>query len=263
MQDRILGILSDAGIRQEVRADYVRTFQMLGLAEAQAALVSDDILEKLSRADVALSDTEREVFAGFRDTQTRSKYIGQTNIAEAFDDALKRRARAFSGQIMVQIDDLDAGGTVANVSTHHEPLVQRGDKFAITETDDPDDLGGSFHAAVLNNVLHHETPERAAEILSGLSGKVTDRLVVVENTTLGATEDEQARDTALQFMHEYLFHRLLQDPAAHDTALPGNYDTAEGWAERIEALGWRLTHRDSFALEPHHTVLVFEKDAPG
>ncbi len=257
--ERISRILQDVGIRDAVHADYARTIAQLGVEEKQASFLAEDTLRRLETSGWDIRKTEADLFETFGIISARNKYIGATTLTGSFDNALQRRARAFSGQIMLQMADLQ-GGTVANISPHHEKLDAKGKGIAVTEADDPDQLAGRFSVAVLNNVLHHESPERAEEILRSVSSRAEQRLVVLENTTVGKTPAEQETDRAVQFMHEYLFHRLLQDPATHDTPLPGNYDTAEGWTERIENHGWRLSLRDTLPLEPHHTVLVFEKD---
>ncbi|MBK9585184.1 MAG: hypothetical protein KA099_08395 [Alphaproteobacteria bacterium] len=257
--ERITGLLQDAVVREAVHADYTRTIEQLGVEGAQARFLAENTLRRLETSGWDIRRTEADIFENFGIISARNKYIGATTLVGSFDNALQRRAKAFSGQIMMQMMDLK-GGTIANISPHHEKLEASKSSFQITEADEAEQLSGSFSVAVLNNVLHHEAPERADEILRSVSLKTDKRLVVLENTTVGRTPAEQEQDRAVQFMHEYLFHRLLQDPATHDTPLPGNYDTAEGWAERIENHGWRLSLRDSLPMEPHHTVLVFEKD---
>ncbi|MBK6897286.1 MAG: hypothetical protein IPH06_11905 [Alphaproteobacteria bacterium] len=257
--ERIKEVLANETIRQVVAEDYTRFFQQLGVAPFMASALANDTLLCLERPGWDLRRTEHEIYRNLRAMPAETKYIGAATVGDSFADMLQRRAKAFSGQIMVRMMDMK-GGSVANISPHHERLVSNRNDLKVTESENTDGLSGSFSAAVLNNVLHHEAPERADEILRSVSSKVTDRLVVLENTTVGKTPDEQAQDRAVQFMHEYLFHRLLQDPATHDTPLPGNYDTAEGWTQRIEEAGWRLNYRESHFMEPHHTVLVFEKD---
>lgn len=257
--ESIREVLADRTVRGSVLADYTRTLQQLGVKSDAAEALAGEIITRLEGSGPDLRSTEAEIHALFSSTPAANLYVKSGTITDTFADALQRRTRAFSGQIMNQMEDLE-GGTIAHVSPHHEKLSGANQDFSVTEIEDPDGLSGSFSAVVLNNVLHHEGPERAAEILQTLTPKVSNRLVIVENTTIGQGPKEQHADRAVQFMHEYLFHRLLQDPATHDTPLPGNYDTAEGWQERIENLGWRLSSRDHHFMDPHHTVLVFEKD---
>ncbi len=252
-------VLADQAVRGSVQSDYIRTLQQLGVKSDAAEALAGEIITRLEGSGPDLRSTEADIHALFSSTPAANIYVKSGTITDTFGDALQRRTRAFSGQIMNSMAGMQ-GGTIANISPHHEKLTAGIHSFEVTETDDADKLSGTFSAVVLNNVLHHEGPERAQEILQSLSHKVANRLVVVENTTIGQGPQEHAIDRAVQFMHEYLFHRLLQDTATRDTPLPGNYDTAEGWQSRIENLGWRLTSRDHHFMDPHHTVLVFEKD---
>lgn len=256
--DRIRAVLSNDALRASVCADYTRTLQQLGIGSSQASELAEEVITRLEGSISDLRGTEAEIYTLFSSTPAANNYIKSGTITDTFADALQRRARAFSGQIMNQMANMK-GATIANVSPHHEKLSSGTHGFAVTETDDVDHLSGTFSAVVLNNVLHHEGPERAEEILRSLGPKAGNRLVVVENTTIGQGPQEQTTDRAVQFMHEYLFHRLLQDPATHDTPLPGTYDTAEAWQARIENLGWRLSSRDHHFMDPHHTVMVFDK----
>lgn len=264
LQDRIHRNLADPDLRDGAREVYTSTLRKIGVAQDVAANLADRMIEELEQPGRSLREAESSIYSLFSSTMMRNKYVGTASISDAFADSQDRRSRAFSSQLGLWLDEMPAGSTVVNLSTDHEPLALTSRaNLQISDSRDPDAISGQFSMAVLNNVLHHASPERAAEILSTLSPKVTDRLVVIENTSYGETATDIARDTELQFMNEYLFQRLMLDPATHDVAIPANYGTAEEWSERIETLGWRLQERDSFPGDPHHTILVFEKDAPG
>ena len=263
IHDRIRGNLSSPEMRAAVRDDYAVTLKRFGMSLEDSTALADEIVCALEDGDTPLREIEHEVYEQFKAAPASSHFRRDSNLAETFSEALERRAGAFSGQVLLQLGDLPQETTsVLNVSRHNEPLKQDKTRFHVIEAEDTAGVIEPFNVAVLNNVLHHETPERANDIIWDVTEKGSTRLVIVENTTVGSTPEDVAFDREMQFMHEYLFHRLLQDPASHDTELPGNYDTAEGWKERIEALGWDMSFRDSFPMDPHHTVMVFDREMP-
>lgn len=250
--------LSDPAIRQGVAEAYARTFRSAGVAQDQTLPLAERVIDVLERepADRA----QAEIYALFAQTPAKTRFTGETNLAASFPSFLDLRAKAFSSQIMYMLQDLPEESLIANISPHHEPLRQRVPKYTIVEAEDAQGLSGSFQVAVLNNILHHEAPERAQALLNTVSESGVPRLVVIENATQGQSEREIEQDRAVQYVHEYLFHRLLPGPRSDAAPLPGNYDTADGWRAKIEQMGWRQSQRDSFIMEPHHTVMVFERE---
>lgn len=261
LQTRILRNLSDSDFREGTLAVYTSTLAKVGVEQGFASLLAERIVKELEKPGRNLREAERSIYEIFSTTMAHNKHVGTASISQAFADSQYRRSRAFSSQVGLWLNEMPPGSTVVNLSTDHEPLLLRGDgNVEVSDTSDPDAISGQFSGAVLNNVLHHASPQRAAEILSTLSQKVTDRLFVIENTSYGDSDARIARDAELQFMNEYLFQRLMLDPESHDVSIPANYRTAEQWSSQIEELGWRLQKRDSFPGDPHHTVLVFDKD---
>lgn len=250
--------LSDPAVRQGVAEAYARTFRSAGVAQNQTLALAEQVIGILRNETTEQAQTDLEAL--FEQTPANTRHTGETTLNKTFPSFLNLRAKAFSSQVMFLLQDLPEQSLIANVSPHHDALSQRAPKFKIVEVEDAQGLSGSFQVAVLNNVLHHEDPEEAQALLHSVSESGIPRLVVIENATLGRNVAEIERDRAVQYVHEYLFHRLLQGPRGAATPLPGNYDTADGWRAKIEQMGWRQSQRDSFIMEPHHTVMVFERE---
>lgn len=250
--------LSDPAVRRGVAEAYARTFRSAGVAHDRALPLAEQVIGILEQTPT--DQAQAEVQALFARTPAKTRFTAQTTLNETFPSFLSLRAKAFSSQVMFILQDLPPECMIANVSPHHDALSQRVPKFTIVEVEDAQGLRGPFQVAVLNNVLHHEHPEQAQALLDAVKESEVERLVVIENATLGRTEREIEQDRAVQYAHEYLFHKLLQGPSGAATPLPGNYDTAEGWRSKIEEMGWRQSLLDRFIMEPHHTVMVFERE---
>ncbi|MCL4679488.1 MAG: hypothetical protein KJ017_12935 [Alphaproteobacteria bacterium] len=256
--EQIRQSLSDPAVRRGVVEAYARTFRSAGVAQGQTLALAEQVIGILERAPT--EQAQAEIYELFARTPAKTRFTAQTTLNETFPSFLSLRAKAFSSQVMFILQDLPEESLIANVSPHHDPLSQRVPKFKIVEVEDAQGLRGPFQVAVLNNVLHHEAPEEAQALLDAVKESDVERLIVIENATLGRNAAEIERDRAVQYVHEYLFHRLLQGPRGAATPLPGNYDTADGWRAKLEQMGWRQSQRDSFIMEPHHTVMVFERE---
>lgn len=256
--EKVRQILANPAVRQGAAEAFGRTFHSAGVAYPQSQILAEQVLDTL----LSRGPDEAQEFLGqvFRETPAKTRYAGETNLRSAFEAFMGMRSKAFSSQIMYVLSDMPDGIRVANISAHHEPLQQRQERFNVLEAENVSGLRGAFEVAVLNNILHHETPEEAESLLKAISASDARRLVIVENMTVGEDDVQRKLDRDVQFVHEYLFHRLLPGSKGAHTPLPGNYDSADGWRQKIEKMGWQESLRDSFIMEPHHTVLVFERE---
>ncbi len=256
---RIQECLGDTEILPRILEYYTTTLRSFGLSEQTSIVMAAHVIERMSEQNISLEQREREIFGIFLQTRgSRARFNG--NLIEVFDDALMRRSVAFSRLVRLEVSDMPETG-VLNLYSTDESLLRPLDGFDVINTRSRDGIKGDFSVVVLNNCLHHESPENVGTLLKQATERAGSRLIILENRTLGATKREQEIDRNLQFMHEYLFHRLLQDPDRHNVGLPENYNTQQGWQKEVEPYGWRMAEeRPTFTFDQHHVLMVFNRE---
>jgi SAM-dependent methyltransferase len=277
MKGRIESAFADLEIRGKVFADFVYTFQQLGLEKDQA----DELCEWVSQRlldPARLDETEGQILKKFEQITVKVG-DGALNLVEVLHGKLKDRADLIFSQLKeylagVEGKVVDYGAGDGQVTQKlHDTLGLDIDGYDVRLYPAPNvtipmatfDGGhvnvpdGSYEAAVMTNVAHHERNNEI--ILQELSRIVKHRLVVVETVPTGETPEEVEKDRERTFMNDYLYNRLFHNA---DVPVPGAFETPEKWIERFGKYGWHIVRSENLGIDQPtikdtHHLLVFER----
>lgn len=277
MQKRIHTALENPETRQSVVDDFTYTFKQLGLPEEGAQEMCNRILAKLSETKT-LDQIEQEILGWFEQTQVDTDE-GQQNIIDILHDKLQGRAELIFQQLKPHLEgttgktiDYGAGDgqvtqllknrlniDIEGVDVRHYPAAGVDVPILLFNGNKVDVADGTYEVAVMTNVAHHEKNNQ--QILDELTRIVTRKLVIIETVPTGKNDEEIEQDKERTFMNDYLYNRLFHNA---DVPVPGTYETPDGWADRLEALGWHCTHSEDLGVDQPtirdtHHLLVFER----
>jgi ubiquinone/menaquinone biosynthesis C-methylase UbiE len=277
MKLRIEKALTNSETRAKVQADFIYTFQKLGLPDAEAQELCNEIFVELLSSRT-LDVIENDVLRDFESIKI-SAGAEKHSLIQVLHEQLKNRAEiiffqikehlkgikgkvvdygAGDGQVTQMLKDrsgLDIEGF--DVRPYPTPgLTVRMDVFDGSRLPVPD---GAYEAAVLTNVLHHEKDNE--KILNELDRVVTKRLVILETVPVGKSEQDMEKDKDRTFMNDYLYNRLFHNA---DVPVPGTFETPNRWKERLHEHGWEYRYQEDLGfdqptIKDRHYLLVFER----
>lgn len=275
MQEWIRSSLNDPATRAMVKADYMHTFQALGLPEQAAGLLCTVIFQKMI-VEGRLDGIEADILAYL---QTITVEGDGRNLPDILDEKLSERADLIFSQTREYLEPYrDENGRVLDWGCGDGQVTQKlADELGLdisgydvrkypapSVTVPIHEFDGRnlpvdawhFDAAVVTNVWHHDADNEQA--LAELTRTVKGRLVVIETVP---TDDSKAqRDRT--FMNDYLYNRLFHNA---DVPVPGAFETAENWPGRLAKHGWRCVEQthlgyDQATIMDCHVLYVFERD---
>ncbi len=276
MQERIQQSLSNPETLSKVRANFLHTFEQIGLSTERAQELRDTIMEMLSSQKTVL-ETEHEALRLFKSTKISNG--SESNLIEAIHEKLQDRADLIFQQLAPHLEN--TAGPVIDYGAGDGQVTQKlNDKLglAIEGVDvrsytDPkvtvpistfdggtvDAPDKAFEAGVITNVLHHE--QNNEKIIRELDRIVEKKIIVIETVPMGGSEEEMDQDKDRTFMNDYFYNRLFHNA---DVPVPGTYETPQGWVDRFKKYGWTVTHEkdlgvDQDVIEDRHYLFVFER----
>jgi len=268
---RLIAAVSDPLIREKTFADFVYTFEQIGLSKKGAESLAEKVLTKLI-AKNTMGKTENAVRALFKKTKDdkgvpffellekglrgREKKIVTEQIGSFFKGVLGRVIDfgAGSGEIAqclhdlykINIDGVDVRD-FKNKGVTIPILVFDGKKVPVKDS--------FYEAALMTNVAHHE--ENNEDILQELTRIVRKKLVIIETVPA----DESRVEWERTFVNDVLWNRFFNYA---DIPVPGKYELPANWIRRFTKYGWKLTYSkdlgyDQPTIRDLHYLLVFER----
>ena len=277
MKERIERSLEDETTRAKVADDFLYTFEQLGLTSEQAKQLCDNIFALLS-SDKPLPDVERGTLSTFENIKLK---IGdkEPNLIEILHEKLRDRAKIIASQVAPHLGDvkekaIDYGAGDGLVTQMlHDQLGLDIEGVDVRLYKDPkvtvpikifngghvEVADGTYEAALLTNVLHHEKDNE--KIFDELDRIVRRKLVIIETVPVGETEEIMEQDKDRTFMNDYLHNRLFHSA---DVPVPGTYETPKKWVDRFAQHGWKLVNEEDLGfdqptIKDRHYLMVFEK----
>jgi hypothetical protein len=278
MKERIERSLEDQETRQKVIEDFTYTFGRLGLTSEQSQVLCQKIFDLLHEPR-PLRDIEADALTLFESIVVE---VGneQVNLIDILHTKLKDRADIITNQVQDHLRDI-TGSVIDYGAGDGQVTQQLYDRLGISiEGVDVRDYralsvkvpigifegfrvavsDGTYQAALLTNVLHHEQDNE--QILNELDRIVQNRLVVLETVPVGETEEIMEHDKDRTFMNDYLYNRLFHNA---DVPVPGTFETPQGWKSRFLQHGWQLTSEsdlgyDQPTIKDRHYLMVFERN---
>lgn len=273
MNERVINACCGIDVRRRVHADYVYTFEKIGLAGAVANGLAEEVLAVLGD-NGDLMDKEKKIHAhlksiGFLDAVTRVR-SDRTGVVMS-------QIRSYLSDVTGEIIDFGAGdGRLAQRITdelnkqvrgvevaQYKPIAGQTVNISLFDGRKVEAAAGEFEAGICINVLHHD-PD-SDKILDELTRIVSKRLVIIETVPEGATCHEIEQDKERVFMNDYLSNRIIHGAlCGADIPVPGTYDTHEGWAERLRIRGFYVIKSvdlgyDQPTIKDRHHLIVAEK----
>lgn len=273
MNKRVAKACSDGNVRRIVHADYVYTFEKIGLEKEAANGLTREVLSTLD-LDGDLIGKEKKIHAhlksiGFLDavTRVRSDRIGviMSQIGKYLADVTGEIIDfgAGDGRLAQRIAD-ELNKKVRGVEVaQYKPIAGQTVKISLFDGRKVEAEDGEFEAGICINVLHHDAD--SDKILDELTRIVSNRLVIIETVPEGDTNYDIEQDKERVFMNDYLSNRIIHGAlCGADIPVPGTYDTHEGWAERLRARGFRVVQSidlgyDQPTIKDRHHLIVAEK----
>jgi|GEM_PF-2019355 len=279
MKDRIEGILADKEKYESVRADFLYTFDKLGLNESEAEGLCDAIFLELQSAK-SLEDIESNVLRIFESTTPVAHPQGE-NLVEILHKQMTHRAEIIAAQVAPYLQEIEGSvmdygagdGQVTqllhnNLGLHIEGVDIRSYRapgvqvpIALFDGEHVDVTDHAFEATVLTNVLHHEKDNE--RILQEIDRITSKRLIILETVPDGENEEAMEKDKDRTFMNDYLYNRLFHSA---DVPVPGAFETPKRWVERLRDHGWKLVPQgeedlgfDQPTIRDRHYIMVFER----
>jgi hypothetical protein len=273
MRERINKILDNPETSRAVEADFRYTFEQLGLPEEAAREMHRLIVERLRSQD-SLPEIENQILSIFKSVRISEN----KDIVQVLSEKLLGRAKLIASQIGPYLENIR--GSVIDYGTGDGQVAQILHKkngsdihgfdvriypapsvtIPILEFDGSHIPmnDGSYEAAVLTNVLHHESQNE--KILDEIDRLVTKLVVVIETVPVGETESEMEVDKDRTFMNDYLYNRLFHNS---NVPVPGTFETPSRWKERFAAHGWKLKTEkdlgfDQPTIKDRHYLMIFE-----
>ena len=277
MKKHIEHSLGNSETREKVTADFIYTFEQLGLSHEQATQLCSDIFTLLL-SNKPLADIENQSLRMLENIKLKVN-DRELNLIEVLHEKLKDRAKIIASQVEPYLQDvkgkvIDYGtgdGQVAQMLHDHLGLNIEGVDVRLYKAPNVtipvmSFNGGNvpvanetYEAAMLTNVLHHEKINE--KIINELDRIVQHKLVILETVPIGETEETMTQDKDRTFMNDYLYNRLFHSA---DVPVPGTFETPQKWIERFTKHGWKLAHEEDFGfdqptIKDRHYLLVFEK----
>lgn len=259
LQQRIRDHLSDTATAAGAQENLARMLESLSVPKPNAKTLAHDAVLALQDGSKGLTEIEQGIFDQLNSLTARNGL----SAAENFSRALDRRNVMISDQTVYFLKSAPENAVILYMTGHNEPFKPRRQSVSHLQIQGADSVTDSlqtpFHTAVVNNLFHHRSEQEIESTLGFLSKNVNSRLILFENVALGKTPEDIEKEKPLQFMNEYFFKCLLRGPQSDHTNLHASYDTAQGWAERVQKHGWKLVEEESFGVDLHHHLQVFEK----
>lgn len=278
MHARIKGVLANPTKRGQAQADYIYTFQQLGLSEDAATLLCDHICSALN-SDDRLDHIEARILAGLSTIHVvdgsqstglidilHQQFAGRAGlIFKQIMPYLLQHAKtvdfgAGDGQVTQLIHDQGGVGDIEGYDVRAYPAagvtvpLKVFDGKRLTTVKDHE-----CRVSIATNVLHHAAQND--DCIDELSRVTADRLIILETVPVGESEEEMQADMDRTFMNDYLYNRLFHNA---DVPVPGTFDTPKGWRTRFASRGWQVVAEhdlgiDQKVIKDRHYLLVLER----
>ncbi len=280
MKDRLMEAFGDPEIKEKIENDFTYTFKQLGLDDAAAQELCNEVIAALS-GEGRLDSIEAKILERFNAIYIEDKEGKKKNLVNILHEKLRGRAELIASQVRPYFADVkgrvfDYGtgdGQVAQ-RLHDDPElhldIEGGDvcnykapgvtiPVKVFNGKHVDVRDGSYEAALMTNVAHHEKNNEV--ILEELSRIAKNKLVVIETVPAGDNEEEIKKDAERTFANDYLYNRLFHNA---DVPVPGTYETPKGWEDRFKAHGWRVAKSEDLGYDQPtirdiHHLLIFER----
>ncbi|MBI5224643.1 class I SAM-dependent methyltransferase [Candidatus Micrarchaeota archaeon] len=277
MQERIQKILENTKLVNAVHEDFTHTFRQLGLSNFHAKKLSRNVLWLLGE-NKPLKHVETKILGMLERTRVRQKNGKTLTLPQILQEKLSNRADLIFSQIAPHLKGVSGkvldfgcgdgqvthliseklGLDVEGIDVKHYPASHVNVPIRLFDGKRVYAKPGTFSAAVITNVLHHEKENEL--ILKELKRLKIKKLVIIETVPVGKTPKEILLDRERTFMNDHLYNRLFHSA---DIPVPGTYETAKGWVSRFKKIGYKVSHSqdlgfDQPTIRDSHHLLVFE-----
>ena len=277
MKEHIKHSLENETTQEKVADNFSYVFEQLGLSPEEAKRLCDNIFTLLS-SDKSLSDIEKKALHIFENIKLK---FGdkEASLIEILHEKMKDRVKIIASQVAPHFEDIkgkviDYGAGDGQVTQKlHDQLgldIEGVDvrlykdsnvtiPIMLLNSDYVEVADGTYEAALLTNVLHHEKANE--KIFDELDRIVRRKLVIIETIPVGENEEIMEQDKDRTFMNDYLHNRLFHND---DVPVPGTFETPKKWVDRFAQHGWKLVNEEDFGFDQpifklRHYLFVFEK----